>query len=393
MRGRVITFSALGILVFLGVVWFFATHDRVMGKEWVGPSGEARLKEFLAAQRFADRMGMKVAEVRSLPELDTLPAQAVLIVPHHRQQLPPTRIQTLLQWVDNGGHLIAEAEFPGVADPLFDQLGVKRSIVEETATKPLAVELPNTEGKATVFLPGAIKLETAARDVRLRVGPGLVSYARGRGLVTVASSLRFARNPGFDDYVSRMMKRPAFSIGEYDHAALLWSILSLTSGREASLAPRYELRVLFRPEPLSFLGFLRDHALPALIACALLLALWIWSIVPRFGPIAPDAPPGRRRLLDHLRASGRYYWAKGLRSRLVVAARDAALRKVVRAQPDFATASQAERAARLSVLIQRSKEDAARFMSAAGAMRGADFIRLTQDAQSVHKALEKGSKQ
>jgi len=26
-------------------------------------------------------------------------------------------------------------------------------------------------------------------------------------------------------------------------------------------------------------------------------------------------------------------------------------------------------------------------------MRGADFIRLTQDAQSVHKALEKGSKQ
>jgi len=42
MRGRVIAFSALGILVFLGVVWFFATHDRVMGKEWVGPSGEAR---------------------------------------------------------------------------------------------------------------------------------------------------------------------------------------------------------------------------------------------------------------------------------------------------------------------------------------------------------------
>jgi len=113
MRGPVIAFSALGILVFLGAVWFFATHDRVTVREWVGPSGEARLKEFLAAQRFADRMGMKVTEVRSLPELDTLPAQAVLIVPHHRQQLPATRIQTLLQWVDNGGHLIAEAEFPG----------------------------------------------------------------------------------------------------------------------------------------------------------------------------------------------------------------------------------------------------------------------------------------
>ena len=391
MRARVIVFSALGILVFLGVVWFLATHDRVMTKEWVGPSGDARLKEFLAAQRFADRMGMKVVEVRSLLELDALPAQAVLIVPHHRQELPPARIQMLLKWVDNGGHLIAEAEYPGVADPLFDQLGVKRSVVEETA-KPAAVELPNTEGKATVFLGSAVKLEPAERDVRLRVGSGLISFARGRGLVTVAASLRFARNPGWDDYFSRMMKRPTFSIGEYDHATLLWSILSLSSGREASLTPRYELRLFFRPEPLSLVGFLREHALAALIACALLLALWIWSIVPRFGPVAPDVPPGRRRLLDHLRASGRYYWAKGLRSRLVVSARDAALRRIARAQPDFAAAPPAERAKRLSVLIQISTEDAARFMNAAGAMRGADFIRVTQDAQRVHSALEKGSK-
>ena len=134
----------------------------------------------------------------------------------------------------------------------------------------------------------------------------------------------------------------------------------------------------YRPERLSLSGFLRENAAPALVAGGLLLALWIWSIVPRFGPVAPDAPPGRRRLLDHLRASGRYYWTKGLRSRLVVAARDAALRRIARAQPDFATAPQAERSARLATLAGISKEEASRFMAAAGAMRGADFIRVTQ---------------
>jgi hypothetical protein len=123
-----------------------------------------------------------------------------------------------------------------------------------------------------------------------------------------------------------------------------------------------------------------------------LLALWLWSIIPRFGPVAPDQPPARRRLLDHLRASGRYFWVKGLRSRLVVAARDAALRRIARAQPDFATASQSERAARLSSLTGISKEESARFLSAAGAMRGADFIKVTQHAQRVHSALEKGNK-
>ena len=392
MRGRVIAVCALGILALLWVVWFLATHDRVVTQQWVGPTGDARLKDFLAAQRLAERMGLKVSEVRSQPELDTLPPQGVLIMPRGRQQLLPSRMETLLGWIDRGGHLIIEAEHPGVPDPILEQLGVKRSTMEATR-KPAVVELPQGERKLSVHIPSATRIETTQPEVRLRVGASLVSFTRGRGLVTAASSLRFARNPGYDDHFYKMEKRPAASIAALDHAELLWTIVSLSSGRESSLSPRLELQVYFRPERLSLWTFLRDHAAAALLATLLLLALWIWSIVPRFGPVAPDAPPGRRRLLDHLRASGRYYWAKGMRSRLVVAARDAALRRVARAQPDFAGASQAERAARLSVLIESSKEDAARFMNAAGAMRGVDFIRLTQNAQRIHKALEKGSKQ
>jgi hypothetical protein len=386
MKGRVIAISIVGVVIVLWAAWFLSTHDRVIVQEWVGPSGEARLREFLAAQRFAERMGLKVVEVRSLPELGALPAQGVLLIPHRRQQLPPARIAEILRWVDSGGHLVAEAEHAGVPDPLLDQLGVKRSTSAEAARKPLSVELPQSGRKLTAFFPGTMKLETGdGAEVRLRAGSSLISFARGRGLVTVASTLRFARNPSYDDHFYRLSKRPAASIGAQDHAELLWSVLSLGAGGE--------LRLYFRPERLSLSGFLRENAAPALIAAGLLLALWLWSIVPRFGPVAPDVPPGRRRLLDHLRASGRYYWAKGLRSRLVVAARDAALRRIARAQPDFAGAPQAQRSARLATLTGISKEEASRFMTAAGAMRGADFIRVTQHAQRIHKALEKGSKQ
>jgi hypothetical protein len=366
-------FSALGMLIALGVAWFLATHDRVPMPEWVGPSGEARLREFLAAQRFAERMGMTVAEVRSLPELETVPAQGVLVMPH-RRQLPPGRIAELLRWVENGGHLIVEAEHARLPDPLLDQLGVKRSETE-LAPKPLLVELPQSGRKVAAFFPTTLTLDTSEADVRLRAGSSLVSYARGRGMVTVAATLRFARNPSHGDKAS---------IGTHDHAVLLWSILSLGSGRE--------LRFYFRPERLSFWSFLREHAAPALAAGAVLLLLWLWSIAPRFGPVAPDAPPGRRRLLDHLRASGRYFWVKGLRPRLVVAARDAALRGIARAQPDFVAAPPAERAARISALTGISKDEAARFLGAGGPMRGAEFIRLTQCAQRVHSALEKGTK-
>jgi len=383
MKGRSLVAIIIGVLVVLGTVWFLATHDRVITQDWVGPSGEARLRPFLAAQRLVERMGLQVSEVRSLPELDALPAGAALLIPNRRQELHSAKLAELLRWAERGGHLIVEAEFLGVPDPLLDSLGVARSAAEPLR-KPFSVELPQGHRRLSVFFPGGMKLDAAPGDVRLRVGANLISFGRGRGVVTVATSLHFARNPGHDDHYAKLGRRPARSIGGHDHAEFFWHLLSLT--------PVRELQVYFRPERLSLWGFLKENAAPALAAGGVLLALWLWGIIPRFGPVAPDQPPGRRRLLDHLRASGRYFWVKGLRSRLVVAARDAALRRIARAQPDFATASQSERISRLSSLAQIPKEDAARFLSAAGAMRGADFIKVTQHAQRVHSALEKGSK-
>ncbi len=372
MKGRLIVGAGVALLVALAVIWFRTNFERVQVKEWVGASGEARLRHFLAAERFAQRMGWGAAELRSLPELDTLPPSGVLLLPNRRQSLPPGKAAQIVRWVEGGGHLFAEAEFSGVKDPLLDLLGVGRA--EGTpALKPLQVELPQGGRALNVALQGSMRLVMPAGELRLRAGAPdnlkLASFQRQRGVVTVAASLNFARNR---------------NIGANDHAELLWHLLSVTPGRD--------LKVFWAPARLSLWEFLKENAAPALAASLLLLALWLWSIMPRFGPVAPDALPGRRRLLDHLRASGRYYWTRGLRARLVVAARDAALRRIARVQPDFAVAPEAERAVRLSSLMQSSKEEAARFMHAGGAMRGADFIKLAQHAQRVHSALEKGSK-
>jgi hypothetical protein len=224
------------------------------------------------------------------------------------------------------------------------------------------------ERRLLVSFPTATGFSYAARP-RLEIGDQLATLARGKGLVTVASSLYFARNSG---------------IGRYDHAELVWTLANLT--------PAAELRVFFRPERLSLWRFLYENALPVLIAALAFVVLWLWRIAPRFGPIAPERPPARRRLLDHLRASGRYFWTQGLRARLVVAARDAALRRLARAQPDFATLSIPERVQRICALSGLTRAEAMRLLSAGGAMRGADFIRFTNNAQRVHHALERGNR-
>jgi hypothetical protein len=367
MKARILIVGCLAVLVGLGVLWFRTNFEKAPTNEWVGASGEARLRQFLAAERFAERMGWKATEARSLPALAELPTNGVLLMPYRRQALTRERLAELVRWAEGGGHLIIEAEYLGVADPLLELLGIERADVP--MVKQLAAEVSGEDRKLKIGMASGMKLVAAERNPRLRVGEQLYSFSRGRGVVTVSTTLNFLRN---------------HNIGALDHAEFLWRLMSLT--------PTRELVVYWSPVRLSLWGFLKEHAAPVLSVAGLLLALWLWSIAPRFGPVAPDAPPGRRRLLDHLRASGRYLWTKGLRSRLVVAARDAALRRIARAQPDFAYVSTSERIARLAALTDISKEDAARFLSAAGAMRGADFIRIAHHAQRVHSALEKGNK-
>jgi hypothetical protein len=374
MKSRVLIAGGVALLAGLGLAWFFASFERVPYKERIGPSNEARLRPFLAAERFAEAMEVESDEVRSLPELDSLPAGAVLVLPAQRQALESKRMNQLAAWVGRGGHLVVEAEYLGVPDPLLDLLGVTRNPIEAGSGKPLLVDVGGGRPLAVV-LPTRMGLKAEqAGKLLVRAGPPdaaqLVSYRRGAGFVTVAVSLDFARNQ---------------RIGQHDHAELLWQLINLNPA-----AP--SLLVFNRPERLSLWGFLAEHAAEALGASLALLALWLWRIAPRFGPVAPDAPPARRRLLDHLRASGRYYWALDLRERLLVAARDAALRRVLRAQPEFAAAQPQERAPRLAALVGVSAAEAQRLLDAGGAIRGAAFIEVMRTAQRVHAALERGNR-
>src|SRR3970040_2070412 len=113
-------------LAALGVVWFFSNYERVPAEDWVGPAGEARRNPFLAAGRFAERMGLPARQLGALPELDALAPNGVLLIPNRRQAIDPRRIRELVSWAEAGGHLIAEAELPGVPDPLFERLSVQR---------------------------------------------------------------------------------------------------------------------------------------------------------------------------------------------------------------------------------------------------------------------------
>jgi hypothetical protein len=90
------------------------------------------------------------------------------------------------------------------------------------------------------------------------------------------------------------------------------------------------------------------------IAAPILLALWLWRIVPRFGPLAPDPAPQRRSLAEHIVASGRYLWSRSEGTYLLQALRERVLR-VARRRGVTASATASQTAASIAKLTGTSE--------------------------------------
>jgi hypothetical protein len=366
---------AAGFAAAVALVWVATRIERVPEIEQVGYTGEARRNPYLAALRLVRRMGLGARELKAAPELDRLPGASVLVLPNRRQALAPTQRTRLMSWVEGGGHLILEAEDFALNDPYSDALGVRR-IRAEKPGKPGPVALPHAT--APMQLSGAAlgsrtRLVAPDTGVRARVetewGLQLVQIEHGRGLVTVAADLAFAENR---------------AIGVRDNAEFLWQLAR-------SLPDTREFLVFTRIERLSLWQWLTEHALAVLVSGAALLVFWLWRIGPRFGPVAADPPPARRRLLDHLRASGRFHWNNRGRDRLAEAAREACLARLSRAHPGFGALPMGERAAHLAAYAGIGEAEAARLLAPRPVERGADFIALMRALQQVHARLDHGA--
>ena len=79
-----------------GVAWFLVDVTSASSREWVGPSGEARLRRVSRRRALRHAHGPATRELRSLPELDTLKAQACCSLPNRRQALDPRRLREIV---------------------------------------------------------------------------------------------------------------------------------------------------------------------------------------------------------------------------------------------------------------------------------------------------------
>jgi hypothetical protein len=388
MRQRFWSVFAVAVLIALVATFIFTQYEQVTEAEPVPPAAEARRDRFLLAARLFERLGLATARIGTLDSAETLPADAMLLVPAQRGVISRTGIQRLTGFVEAGGHLVIESERYGLDDPLYAAFGIESAEYDWGDSGPwdtgeydesdkqaeypadwVGVVAIRTDGDTPVLrvlMRGGEALTATTKPLwkaRDRGGTRALAVAVGRGRVTAVNDIGFATN---------------FDLARADNATFLHALARATDAK----------RVLFYRGHNETLGqWLLRNAWAVLLALAALIVLWLWRVMPRFGPLLPDPEPVRRRLLDHLAASGRFFWSRGQKNRLVVSACRHAQAALLRRHPHLRGTGDAEQAAFIARRFGIAPATAQRIIEPPLVRDARDLIDLTRACADLEREL------
>jgi hypothetical protein len=384
---------AVGVLVALVAAWFHLTFERAIKEEVERPSAEAMRNQFLAAERLLAESGVEVRRIDGLEgELD-LPAGSVLVVPAGRGVVSERALARLERFVRQGGHLLVESEPLDQVDLLLQRFAIERSETDDHVNRrrwrnswsPWRRELTTSTDRR-----GLRQTDPSFGEPLLRVrqqADYLLQAEQANwwlGEPDAAQALQLQAGQGRVTAVVDLSVFGNWQIGHFDHAEWLHRLL-LADAAPASVA--------FVRAWRGGLGrWLLDEAWRVLLAGALLLLALLWAAMPRFGPLLAEPEPARRRLLDHLAASGRLLWSRGERAALARAAVEAALARVRSEYPHTAAMSQETLAAFLCRRCGLDRDQAQALLAPSMPSHPLSFLYLLRACRRIHLLLAAGQR-
>ena len=278
--------------------WFFYAFEYVETDVPAPPHGEARYNPFYALAKVLRAQGVKV-ESRGSLNLKTMHLQAsdTVVLGADVRTLSDADVDTLLEWVDEGGHLVFA--LPPGSEGRGGKLLRDLSLKVVNAWDCVIWRTPVKEESNYYCSQFGFKLvgtddEDASIAFDLLVGDAEKGYRIGRqdwgdGGWLVASDLKFLRNAALKNE------------GNTD---LAWQVL----------APELQggtVHLVYAVDVPPLYVLLVKRGWPVLVPLLLALLAWLWSRSQRFGPLLPLAPGHRRALLEHIRAAGEFTFRRG----------------------------------------------------------------------------------
>lgn len=365
----------------LFAAWFLKTHHKVVDEKYVGYSGEARFNEFLAAEIFLTEAGIEADSKPSLTPTDWLPAYNGIIISRASESIAIAEEQAVLfTWIDNGGHLVLlpPKENSRVVGEFFEYLGaalVEIEYEDEADDEEFATEedadVEDEEYDYILALESTYeRIELAPDEIfstTLSDDEGNVAVRRrwGDGYITLIAD---------DDYFLNSTLR------DFDHA-------------------RFLLDVVAGYIPPGKVWFVLDSAFPTLwellwkngsyivIAAATTLFLWLWSVIPKFGPAIMSEQSTRRSILEHIAAAGHFIWRHHGTDSLANSSIEALIHDAETKHPGISRLSADNQARQLAHLSGMPAQRILDVLMSRSESRHREFTHNIQDLQKVRNRL------
>ena len=369
------------LLLSLGALWFL-NHFELREVEVPVPlQGEARDNDLYAAKLFLREMGDTAGSITLPGIIPTLPGtHDALLLDTDRKYLQSADNEALLKWVKQGGHLIFRADIDAAfdpqddafsPDPLLDALGL--SIHFDTAAEPQEtsrIRLSSGADTATleILFNESFSLQgERPADILMFDSNGIHLLHRrfGAGHVTVLTDMEFLNN---------------YEIGEFDHAEMLWRLVHWGNDPE-------QIWLVHTQAAVPLWKLLWRHARPPLAIGLLLLLAGLLYASQRFGPLEAGPVAGRRRLLEHIEASGHHFWRLGKRQHLLDSTRAALLKHLSRRHPGWKSLAGRERDLQLAKLLNKPIASIDHLLHDNAPANAENFTRLIGELEDLRKTL------
>jgi len=377
---RTVASGLIIILCLLITYWFSSNFRIVWEREYVGYQGEAAYNSLLAAQRLLERLDLATETVYFLPNFEhkLRTVDTIILLPNDTT-FNPLQSEHLLTWVRGGGHLILESNqlWDDSADNgLLTPFTVERKtsqIAEKWTTTPLKFKWRGQILQVIFNLEYQFSTKRKPlKFVKSAYGHHLLHYRHGDGLITLLSDLDFIANA---------------QIGKYDHAQFFWQLIQLKK------STRFVWLADIRGHSTSSLWrLLWEYAWTLLISIAVLSMIWLWNSSRRFGSLLPAPPRTRRRLLEHIEASGRFLWQQQQIDILLQETRQVILKRLAQIHPNWLQLSRDELVAHLAQLCRFSAEEVHTALYRPDIRNEAYFTRAIQVLIAIQSAINNYAK-
>ena len=386
----IILIGSILILIVCSTVWFFNNFEYKEVEKSTGYSKEARKNDFLAAEYYLKELGMNVTSNGNRAKLlETHDPNKTIVLNNYGPKLSPTHFNKLKEWINNGGHLIMEANEPSFSffnieidkekikhNQLLEEFNVYANFIDYSDTEveeepeyevgsSSDIEMTsgsisesdtenNTETDCECDEDIEVTNYTLMDGTQLSIdfsiayylfdpnnhasfkledeyGIRLLQIEMGKGLLTVVSDNSIFKN---------------YAIENNDHAFLLSRLVNMNASNADG-----EILLLFSTESDSIFTLLWRNAKQLCIAFFCMLFIALWSMYNRLGPIIPHISYNNRNIIEHLSAIARYSWRQDRGKYLLHKSRIACEQFFVTRYPILKNMSTQERVDHLSEVL------------------------------------------